>query len=50
MTTLYDCPDCRRTHDEPADASYALLVRCLDCAFELELAAVPIRPALQPAA
>jgi hypothetical protein len=42
MTTmLYHCPDCDRLHDEPADAAYALLVVCLNCALERDLAAVP---------
>ena len=40
-TILYHCPDCNRLHDEPADAAYALLVLCLSCALERELAAVP---------
>jgi hypothetical protein len=50
MPTLYHCPDCNRTHDEPAEAAYVLSVRCLDCAFELEFAAVVTEPELQPAA
>jgi len=28
---LYECPDCRRLHDEPAEATIRLHVRCLDC-------------------
>jgi hydrogenase maturation factor HypF (carbamoyltransferase family) len=36
---LYHCPDCNRIHDDPADALYALLVVCTNCALERELAA-----------
>jgi hypothetical protein len=50
MHTLYHCPDCKRTHDEPAEAAYVLTVRCLDCALELEYAVVETEPELQPAA
>ncbi len=50
MPTLYDCPDCKRTHDEPAEAAYVLSVRCLDCFLELELAVIETEPELQPAA
>ncbi|GAC1299402.1 MAG: hypothetical protein NVSMB19_03450 [Vulcanimicrobiaceae bacterium] len=32
---LYECPDCRRMHDEPAEATLRLHVRCLDCEIEL---------------
>ncbi|GAC1518467.1 MAG: hypothetical protein NVS2B3_14480 [Vulcanimicrobiaceae bacterium] len=28
---LYECPDCRRRHDEPAEATIRLHVRCSDC-------------------
>ena len=40
-TMLYHCPDCNRLHEEPADASYALLVVCVSCALERELTAAP---------
>jgi hypothetical protein len=33
---LYECPDCRRTHDEPAEATIRLHVRCLDCELEVQ--------------
>jgi hypothetical protein len=32
--TLYHCPDCDRIHDEPFEAAFMLLVRCVDCAVE----------------
>ena len=35
----YHCPDCNELHDDPADAVYALLVVCTECALERELAA-----------
>jgi hypothetical protein len=38
--TLYHCPDCNAVHDDPADAVYALLVVCTDCALERDLAAL----------
>jgi hypothetical protein len=31
MTHLFNCPDCGREHDEPADAGFVLTVRCADC-------------------
>jgi hypothetical protein len=30
----YDCPDCHRIHDEPAEALAAFRVQCLDCYVE----------------
>ncbi|MGP6157636.1 MAG: hypothetical protein ACLPYS_09075 [Vulcanimicrobiaceae bacterium] len=38
LNTLYHCPDCNEIHDDPADAVYALLVVCTNCALERELA------------
>lgn len=32
---LFECPDCHRMHDEPAEATARLHVRCLDCELEL---------------
>lgn len=32
---LYECPDCRKMHDEPAEALLGLRVLCLDCELEL---------------
>jgi hypothetical protein len=34
MNAFYECPDCNRTHDEPATAALGLHVRCLDCELE----------------
>jgi len=31
---FFDCPDCHRLHTEPAEATHALRVRCLDCELE----------------
>lgn len=30
----YECPDCRKLHEEPAEAALGLHVLCLDCALE----------------
>jgi hypothetical protein len=30
----YDCPDCHRLHDEPAEAVAAFRVQCLDCSLK----------------
>jgi len=49
MEQLYDCPDCHRLHAEPAEATHALRVRCLDCELEDRLAA-PAEPTLRFAA
>jgi hypothetical protein len=43
MEELYDCPDCDRTHAEPAAAAYVLRARCLDCELE-SLRRKPARP------
>lgn len=32
---LFECPDCHRMHDEPAEATLRLHVRCFDCELEL---------------
>ena len=32
--TLYHCPDCDRIHDEPFEAAFTLLARCVDCAVD----------------
>ncbi|MFY9778921.1 MAG: hypothetical protein WAJ85_00240 [Candidatus Baltobacteraceae bacterium] len=42
--TTYHCPECDRLHDDPADAVYALLVVCTDCALERDLAAFARAP------
>jgi hypothetical protein len=34
MQELFDCPECHRTHAEPAEASLGLRIRCLGCALE----------------
>jgi hypothetical protein len=34
--TLYHCPDCDRIHDEPFEATFTLLARCIDCALASE--------------
>lgn len=31
MQELFECPDCNRTHCEPAAANLGLRVRCLEC-------------------
>lgn len=31
---LYECPDCRTLHEEPAEATLRLHVLCLDCSLE----------------
>ncbi len=31
MTHSFDCPDCGREHDEPAEAAFVLAVRCGEC-------------------
>lgn len=31
MTYQFNCPDCGREHDEPADATFVLAVLCADC-------------------
>jgi hypothetical protein len=46
MNQLFDCPDCSRTHDEPADAAYVLAMRCLDCELEAQLRDVRRKAAL----
>ena len=47
MTTMFECPDCRRHHDEPGEAAFALAVRCFECVWLEErrtpVATVPIR-------
>jgi len=34
--TLYHCPDCDRIHDEPYDAAFSLLARCIDCGLDAD--------------
>jgi hypothetical protein len=34
--TLYHCPDCDRIHDEPFEAAFTLLARCIHCALAAE--------------
>ena len=34
MIRPYECPDCNCRHDEPAEATYLLTARCLDCELE----------------
>jgi hypothetical protein len=38
MDVWFECPDCRATHDQPAEAGLGLRVRCLDCQTEIDLA------------
>jgi hypothetical protein len=47
---LFHCPDCDRIHDEPFEAAFTLLARCIDCGIEdLRLAAhAPPEPAALP--
>ncbi len=37
MFSLFECPECHRIHDEPAEPAYTLAVRCLDCALHVAL-------------
>jgi len=50
MQASYECPDCHRTHDEPANAALGYFVRCLDCELELRYAERPAAPELPAAA
>jgi acetone carboxylase gamma subunit len=34
MERPFECPECHSWHDEPAEATYVLFVRCLDCELE----------------
>jgi acetone carboxylase gamma subunit len=34
MNHRFICPECKTIHEEPAEASYVLSVRCLDCELE----------------
>jgi hypothetical protein len=31
MIQRFYCPECKREHDEPAEAAFILSVRCADC-------------------
>lgn len=31
MIQRFYCPECKREHDEPAEAAFVLSVRCADC-------------------
>ncbi len=45
MLTLYHCPDCDRVHNDPFEAAFSLLARCVDCALATERhAAAVARP------
>jgi acetone carboxylase gamma subunit len=35
MNRPFECPDCGSHHDEPAEATYVLTVRCFDCELEM---------------
>ncbi len=35
MNRPFECPDCGCQHDEPAEATFVLTVRCLDCELEM---------------
>jgi hypothetical protein len=48
--TLYHCPDCDRIHDEPFEATFTLLARCIDCALASERAAALAEPIAVPRA
>ena len=41
----YHCPDCDRIHDDPYEAAFTLLARCLDCGMAAEFY-VPRTPEL----
>jgi len=38
MDTSFLCPDCGADHVEPAEAVLGLVIRCLDCQIEVDLA------------
>jgi hypothetical protein len=48
--TLYHCPDCDRIHDEPFEAAFTLLARCIDCALAGEREATLAEPVAIPRA
>jgi len=48
--TLYHCPDCDRIHDEPFEATFTLLARCIDCALASERATALAEPIAVPRA
>ena len=39
MDTRFLCPDCGHGHADPGEAGLGLIVRCLDCQIEIDLAA-----------
>ncbi len=43
MDRPFLCPDCGLTHDEPGDAGLGHLVRCLDCALNIEIEAYQVQ-------
>jgi hypothetical protein len=43
MDRPFLCPDCGIAHDEPGDAGLGHLVRCLDCALSVEIAAYQVQ-------
>jgi DNA-directed RNA polymerase subunit RPC12/RpoP len=50
MDTIFVCPDCGAEHDEPAEATLGISVRCLDCHIEIELALELDRRSVPPLA
>jgi hypothetical protein len=48
--TLYHCPDCDRIHDEPFEAAFTLMARCVDCSLEHLTRETPHATPLAPAA
>ena len=49
MKHLFHCPACGRQHDEPADATFVLAVRCADCEIAEILAVRIVSVAAAPA-
>ncbi len=50
MNQRFFCPECKSTHDAPAEASYVLTVLCLDCELEARYREVLAEPAIAEAA
>ncbi len=37
LELLFECPQCRQWHDEPASAEFGVRVLCLDCDLDLRM-------------
>ena len=37
LEPLFECPQCRQWHDEPASAELGVRVLCLDCDLDLRM-------------